>query len=267
MFYLISFLPINILYINAYIIKLFNKHILCYRIDIVTQNILKSFPQINKQNLENLIDLFYKEFFNTIFEIIKSIQINKKQICERVKLENLHIIKKSLKKGKPIVLLSGHYANTEWLGLRLSLENIKFTAVYKELKNQHVNNLMLSIRTKFGAQLIPLHKWRYFILKHKNKPCSLSFLADQVPSSIENGKRIDFLNQSTLFHTGPEKTARLLNADVFYVEMRKLKRGFYSVNFKLMESNNITQEYAAILEKTIKVQPASWLWSHKRWKR
>ena len=93
------------------------------------------------------------------------------------------------------------------------------------------------------------------------------FIADQVPSNAKHGKRINFLNQSTLFHEGPEKIAKILNADVFYVDVFQEEKGEYTLEFEQILSKNITQQYAQILEKRINNNPKNWLWSHNRWKR
>ena len=93
------------------------------------------------------------------------------------------------------------------------------------------------------------------------------FVADQVPGNTKNGIRVNFLNQSTLFHVGPEKTSKLLRTETIYVEMLKVKKGYYTLEFKIIKSKNITKEYVQLLEKTILKQPEAWLWSHNRWKR
>ena len=76
-----------------------------------------------------------------------------------------------------------------------------------------------------------------------------------------------FLNKETLFYQGAEKIHKILKCDVIYVEMLKVKKGYYNIAFKKISTNDITKEYVHLLEKTIYKQPEYWLWSHKRWKR
>jgi KDO2-lipid IV(A) lauroyltransferase len=52
-----------------------------------------------------------------------------------------------------------------------------------------------------------------------------------------------------------------------------VKRGYYTLELVLltedpasMPQGEITRLYAHHLEETIKLEPAYWLWSHKRWK-
>ena len=75
------------------------------------------------------------------------------------------------------------------------------------------------------------------------------------------------MNQETLFHEGAEKTAKLLNADVFYADLNQVEKGKYKLEFQPIITKNITKKYTELLEKRIKNKPEHWLWSHNRWKR
>jgi len=267
-FFILSKLPLKILYLIGKLLKILNDNFIKYRLKIVNNNIRNAFPELTNKKKDVIQYKFYNNFFNVIVEIIKSISLTKKSIIKKVKIINLSTINKSIAAKKTIVLIGSHYSNWEWLFLRICLiKNIKLGAVYKPLSNKYFNYILLKIRSKFGAHLIPFKKWKYFILKNKKKPYVFMFIADQVPSEIRSGERINFLNQSTLFDKGPEKTAYLLSADVFYTEMIKLKTGYYSLDFKKINKQEITQEYAKLLNKTITNNPENWLWSHNRWKR
>ena len=82
-----------------------------------------------------------------------------------------------------------------------------------------------------------------------------------------------FLHQDTAILTGPERIARKLNLPVIFLDTQKVKRGYYTVDMKLITENPketpenyITERYARLLEKMILRDPAYWLWTHKRWK-
>ena len=65
-----------------------------------------------------------------------------------------------------------------------------------------------------------------------------------------------------------------MNHAVFYMEVSRVKRGYYEVEFKLvtrepdkMPEYAVTDRYFQLLEDTIRKRPELWLWSHNRWKR
>ena len=77
-----------------------------------------------------------------------------------------------------------------------------------------------------------------------------------------------------MVYTGVEKIARQFNSPVFFCDMTRVRRGYYSVTLRLitdtpneLPENAITSTYMQLLEDSIRRNPESWLWSHKRWKR
>ena len=85
---------------------------------------------------------------------------------------------------------------------------------------------------------------------------------------------MDFLNHDTPVLTGTDRLLHKLNHAVFYLDMRRIRRGYYEGEFKLitrepktLEGFKLTDIYYQNLEETIRRAPAYWLWSHKRWSR
>jgi KDO2-lipid IV(A) lauroyltransferase len=65
-----------------------------------------------------------------------------------------------------------------------------------------------------------------------------------------------------------------MNHAVFYLDVRRLRRGYYEAEFKLitrepqqMPEFKLTDIYYQMLEASIHREPEFWLWSHKRWSR
>lgn len=82
-----------------------------------------------------------------------------------------------------------------------------------------------------------------------------------------------FLNQDTIFFDGGEKLALRCHLPVYFVRMKRLRRGRYEMSFDLLydgeeavEPNEITERYVRRLEAEIVAQPELWIWSHRRWK-
>jgi KDO2-lipid IV(A) lauroyltransferase len=84
---------------------------------------------------------------------------------------------------------------------------------------------------------------------------------------------IKFLNRDTPFLHGMEKYARIYNLPVVYIEVQRVKRGYYTVELSVLTTKPnelakgvLTELYARKLESIILRQPENWLWSHNRWK-
>ena len=99
------------------------------------------------------------------------------------------------------------------------------------------------------------------------------FIADQTPSRNNLHYWTNFLNQDSSILTGPERLARKLDLPVIFLDTKQVKRGYYTIDMKLVTEtpketpeNWITEQYARLMEKCILRNPSGWLWTHKRWK-
>jgi len=97
--------------------------------------------------------------------------------------------------------------------------------------------------------------------------------ADQSPSNPRRSYCVDFLGRNTAFLHGPENYAREYDIPLIFVDIQRVKRGYYELTFSILADNpqelpkgEITKRYANKLESQIHQNPANWLWSHKRWK-
>ena len=265
-FKILSKISIEKLYFFSSILKSILYYIYPYRNKIINQNLQKVYSKSSKKEIKKIQKKFYKYLTDIIFETIKLLDLNIDDIKKRVIINNSQIVLKKLKK-KNIIIVSSHYSNWEWLFARISiLTNKKIYAVYKPLKNIFFNELILRIRSKFGGRMLNKSKAGKYIIQNKNNNKTYFFLSDQVPENLNNVYETLFMNTHTSFSTGVEKISKKVNAIVFYAKMKKLKQGYYSIEF-IELNNNITEKYVEYLEKSIKEKPEFWLWSHNRWKR
>jgi KDO2-lipid IV(A) lauroyltransferase len=147
--------------------------------------------------------------------------------------------------------------------------------VYQKIKSPFFEKLMFRIRGRFGAK--PVEKNHVFreSLKKRNVSHILALVADQSPPrSDKNVYWTTFLNQDTVFYNGMERIGTSFDWPLLYAAMKRIKRGFYEIEFMELEAEpaganpgSMVKKYAEILEKHIKEDPADWLWSHNRWKR
>ena len=267
LFQILSKLSIEKLYFLSKILHQFINYSFRYRKKIITKNLQKAFPKKSKTQIKKIRKKFYAYLLDVIVETIKLIDFNANDLVKRIEILNPELITKERRKEKPIIIISGHYSNWEWLLATICVywkKNIY--AIYKPLSNTFFNKLIFKIRTKFGAKMLKHKSSAKFILKNKLKPNIYFFLSDQVPESINHSHQSYFLKIKTSFSTGVERLSKKTNATVFYAEMKKIDKGRYTIKF-LKISNNITEKYVRELEKTLLKSPENWLWSHNRWKR
>jgi KDO2-lipid IV(A) lauroyltransferase len=110
------------------------------------------------------------------------------------------------------------------------------------------------------------------MVANRKKITATALIADQTASPL-NAYWTTFLNQDTPVYVGPEKLAKKFNYPVVYMNVKRLKRGYYEVIPELLfahpqetADNEILEGFMNRLESEIKIDPSIWLWSHKRWK-
>lgn len=190
--YLISLLPIWILYKISDILYLLLFHLIPYRKAIVVQNLSRSFPDKNYKEIESIMKSFYRSFCDNIVEILKSLSISPTKQMEIIELIDFDIIDKQIALGKNVIASMGHCGNWEVLNVLPHILNINCYAVYKPLRIKAVNRLFLKFRSRFGMQLIPAKSVVRHFISNKNNPSVYFFLSDQCPKSIDKEYQNDF---------------------------------------------------------------------------
>lgn len=271
---LISQLPLPILYLIADFLFVITYYIVRYRRDVVMRNLSNSFPEKSKDELRAIERQFYRNLADTSMETLKLLTMSEENLLKRVKIDS-SLTRSFNEKGWNAFGMTSHFCNWEWLLVACSNQlGLELHAVYQRLRSRFFDNLMIIIRSRFGVILHEKNEIVRDLIRIKGgKPYLMSMVADQRPFSGENKYWSTFLNQDSAMYSGSEVLARRMDIKVMYASMKRIKRGFYEVCFKEIESNPKSSEPNAITEKFIKLaeedifsDPASYLWSHDRWK-
>lgn len=272
-----AILPMRILYILSDVLYVLIYKIVGYRLKIVRRNMQASFPEKSAQELKQLEKRFYHHFSDYIVETIKLAHLPVKEALRRAHITNPELIEPYLaQNNNTFMLLMGHYGNWEWFSASPArFDDVQIHQIYRPLTNKAFDKLFIYLRTRYGAYGIKKNDTfrDIFKLKKENTRSLVIFISDQTPSKNNLHYWTQFLNQDTPILNGPERIAKKLNIPVIFLDVKKIKRGYYTVDFVLMTDNPketpdnwITEQYARKMEQSILRDPAYWLWTHKRWK-
>lgn len=273
--WLITLLPVRVLYIISDLVFLLIYHVFHYRREVVAKNLKNAFPEKSRDELNEIALRFYRHLSDLIIETVKALHMSPRQIMRRFTTKDLALFERLYDEGKDIVALTSHYNNWEWLSSVQLTTRHRAISIYKPLKNKYFDKFMVALRTKYGVYAMPMNRTLRELDRFRNqKVLTLpAFIADQAPPGNENTYWTTFLNQDTDFYRGPEKIARKFNMAVIFVHIKKIKRGYYEFDCSLITENAgkeepeyITSQYVAMLEEVIREKPEYWLWSHRRWK-
>ena len=276
--YLLSLMPLRVHYVFSDVIYLLVYRVVGYRKKVVRKNLNNSFPQKSDDEIHQIERQFYHWLCDYFVETVKMMTMSKEEIKRRITFENCEIVNEAIEEGQSCALYLGHYCNWEWvttLPFWLSEKGL-CGQIYHPLENHEADRIFLKVRQRWGAKCISMAETMRYIVncKQKGKPVVIGYISDQVPFWNNIHHWCQFLNQDTPVLTGTERLVRKLGHAAFYLELTRLRRGYYKGEFKLMTRTSqelkeyeLTDIYFHMLEQNIIRAPQYWLWTHNRWKR
>ena len=276
--WLLSLLPLWVLYLLSDFIFLIIFHVVKYRRKLVFKNMSDSFPEKSAQEVRALERRFYHWFCDYLVESVKLLTISKQQLRRRMVFKGAEIVDEIVKDGQSCAVYLGHYCNWEWitsLPLWVTPE-AQCGQIYHVLENSDYDRLFLKLRQRMGAVCIPMAETLRKLAEYRQQrqPVVIGYISDQVPFWNNIHHWCQFLNHDTPVLTGTERLAQQTGHAVLYLDVTRERRGYYVAEFKLitrepkqMTDYTITDAYFKMLEASIHRAPEFWLWTHNRWKR
>ena len=276
--YLLSLLPLRVHYLFSDFLYFVVYKLFGYRTDIVRSNLKSSFPEKSAEELRRVERKFYHCLCDYFVETIKTLSMSEKQMRKRMVFKGTDRINQCVEEGQSCAVYLGHLFNWEWitsLPLWVSPKG-QCGQLYHALESSLFDRLSLSWRQRWGAICIPLVDIlrKTIEFKQKKQPTVIGYIGDQVPHWNNIHHWCQFLNHDTPVMSGAERIAVKNRQAMFYIDMHRVRRGYYEAEFRLITLKpEELKEYESIdiyfqmLEKNIQREPELWLWSHNRWKR
>ena len=275
--WLLSLLPLRVLYLFADICYVLLYYVVRYRRKVVMMNLRNSFPEKTEAELGKIAKGFYHHLCDFLVESYRMWHMSAEEIKRRCVFNNNEVVQHYLNEGRSLIVVLGHYGNWEWMAsysLWMS-DDVDFFTLYKPLHNSVFDKMMHQIRSRFGAIPVPKNDVLREIVNNRRKGRLFfaAFIGDQTPNVANLNFWMEFLHQDTPVLIGTEKIARKFNLPVISLRMRKVKRGYYEVDVMdlcgepgTLEPGELTRRHTKMLERYIQEKPELWLWSHRRWK-
>lgn len=276
--YLLSLLPLRVHYVISDGMYLMLYRLLGYRRKVVRVNLRNAFPEKSEKELQRIERGFYHFFCDYLAESVKLMTISRENLRRRMVFKGTDIVDEVIEDGQSCAVFLGHLCNWEWVtSLPLWVTpKAQCGQIYHPIENHTFDRLFLRLRQRLGAVCIPMKDTLREIISYrrKNQPVVIGYIADQKPHWVNIHHWLDFLHHDTPVLTGTERIVKKVNHAVFFLDVRRVRRGYYEATFKLitrephkMPDYEITDAYFQLLEDSIRRAPEFWLWSHDRWKR
>ena len=231
--------------------------------------------EYSPKELKSILKKTYANIGQGIVEIFLLPKIGRSYIERFIEFEDFDIAKKVLSKGNGLIFLTAHFGTWEISHAALPYKGLCYKGIAREQKPYLLNSLLNDYRQSHGCKIIMKGPAIKDALRTLRSNGIVGMLVDQ--DAGKSGIFTQLFGRPASWHRGVVEIALKTKADIvpgFAIR----GKGPY-VKFKVFPPLNLKHElniedavrdgmnqYARILENTIRDHPDQWLWQHRRWK-
>ncbi len=240
-----------------------------------SKKIVKKNLDIFSENLSNtrkkeIVKNMWKNYGMTFIEYIFLNFFRKKN--NHITIYGEDVLSNIVKKGKPVIFISGHFANFELMSMEITKKKIELATIYRPLNNFFLNPFMEYLRKKYVCKnqiKKGVNGVREAIEYIKNNH-SIALMIDQ---RVSEGEKINFFNIPAYTTTLPAQLAIKYDLKIIPVFIKRIDNKRFIIEFKneinpknFVDKLKLSQELNVVLEKMVLKNPDQWIWTHNRWK-
>ena len=238
--------------------------------NIIDQNLLKFSNKLSDQKKKEIISNMWSNYGMTFIEYVFLDNFKKGQ--SHINIEGENILDKISRDNKPVVFISGHFANFELMSMEITKKKINLATIYRPLNNIFLNPFMEYIRKKYICKK-QIKKGRRGVkesVEYIKNNHSIALMIDQ---RVTEGKKIKFFDKEAFTTTLPGQLALKYNLDIVPIFIERTNNNLFNMkvyepikpaNFK--DTTEISEKLNKIIENMIIKNPNQWIWTHNRWK-
>lgn len=244
--------------------------------NITLNNLNRAF---GKEKTEDQLSVLSKNVFRNIGQILFEIgwlsSTRLKGLQNKITVKGLEHYTNAYKKGKGVLIITGHIGNWELLSIAGTLADIPINVLYRPLDFKPMDRFMEKMRTRFGAKLITAnHGMRKTLMALKKGEAVVILLDQNVDYYL--GVWVDFFGTPACTSNGLALLAQKTGAPVISAFLTRANDGFvveFGKEIPLVKTGDKTKDvyqntfnYTKSIEDHIRKYPEQWFWVHRRWK-
>ncbi len=238
--------------------------------NIINKNLQKFSNELSDDKKKEITSYMWSNYGMTFVEYIFLNKFKKSQM--HIDIEGEEILKKISTDKKPVIFVSGHFANFELMSMEIIKKKINLATIYRPLNNFFLNPFMEYLRRKYVCKN-QIKKGRLGVkqtIDFIKKQYSIALMIDQ---RVSEGEKINFFNEKALTTTLPGQLALRYNLDIVPIFIERKNDDFFKmrVHEPIKSSNfknkfEVSEKLNDIIQNMIVRNPNQWIWTHDRWK-
>ena len=238
--------------------------------DLVIKNLMNFSNELTDDKKKEIIYEMWSNYGMTFIEYVFLNNFKKGQ--SHINIEGENILQKISSNNKPVVFISGHFANFELMSMEITRKKINLATIYRPLNNFFLNPFMEYIRRKYVCknQIKKGRKGVKESVEYLKNNHSIALMIDQ---RVTEGEKIKFFNKKAFTTTLPGQLALKYNLDIVPIFIERKKNNLFEMKiYEPIKSSNfrdkseISEKLNKVIEKMIEKNPKQWIWTHDRWK-
>ncbi len=238
--------------------------------NIINKNLSIFNSDISKKEKDKIILSMWKNYGMTFIEYVFLSYFQKNN--SHIKILGENNLQKIIEKNKPVIFVSGHFANYELMSMEIVKKKIKLATIYRPLNNFFVNPLMEFLRRRFVCknQIKKGINGVRDAINYIKQDYSIALMIDQ---RVSEGEKINFFGKPAFTTTLPAQLALKFGLSVVPVFLERDEFNNFTIQFyeeiKSSDFKNkleMTKKLNNFLESLIIKNPYQWIWTHNRWK-
>jgi len=238
--------------------------------NIIDKNLLKFSNELSNQEKKEIKSNMWSNYGMTFIEYIFLNNFQKEQ--SHIDIEGENILRKISLDNKPVIFISGHFANFELMSMEITKKKINLATIYRPLNNFFLNPFMEHVRKKYVCKN-QIKKGRRGVkesVEYIKNNHSIALMVDQ---RVTEGEKIKFFDKEALTTTLPGQLALKYKLDIVPIFIERTNNNLFRMKVyepikpsSFKDTSEVSEKLNKIIENMIIKNPNQWIWTHDRWK-
>jgi len=236
-----------------------------------------AFPELDEKQRDQIVRGCADHLGNVLGEVAWLWRADAADVEKMCEIEGIEHIEEALAGGRGGILATGHIGNWELLNARLGVFGVPITVAVRELDDSRVDQLVTTLRTRFGSMVILRGSSAgQQLLRALRKGGGVGLLIDQDIPSIP-GVFVPFFNRPTWTPSGAAMLALRARCPIMPGFIHRKPDGTHKIKiYPPLEVPNegtlkekvheMTAAATAAAEWQVRAWPEQWVWMHRRWR-
>ena len=195
---------------------------------ILEKNLKIFLSVVPHEDKKEIIQNMWKNYGMTFVEYIFLNQLYKSS--SHITFKGEKILNNVLKNKKPVIFISGHFANFELMSMELTKKKIKLATIYRPLNNFFLNPFMEFLRKKYicSNQIKKGINGVRDAIEYIKKEFSVALMIDQ---RVSEGEKISLFGKTALTTTLPAQLSIKYDLDIIPIYIERKRENHFLIEF------------------------------------